>query len=436
MVQFVVWGAGGRGKAAAVIFGADRIIAFIDSNPEKAGQLFFGRPVINFDSYKKQYSEYAILVSLASEEAVTVILKKEKIPYFSYNDCPPELMGYGWKTAKKYVNTFHIPEKKTAIYGDSLYSVLVYEHLINSGRKCIGMVCSGNAGIQGPEWLKRLFPFITVKKLEEVGEDIQILQSVSDGACGSALCGRRTRNIYDWRPFVPDYQNPRIASLKESGKGKRCFIVATGPSLTFADLEKLRQNHEFCISVNSIFSCFKETEWRPDQYVAVDVDVINHYNNQIREMDVRQKFIPDASIDFDYGSLTDEFCVYHSVFNRDAIEQGLISDDFSKYAYNSGTVTAVSLQLAMYEGFEKIYLLGCDCSYFETGLKHFNEPEEMQIKEYGVEDSAMEMLNYHINSYRRIKDYAARKGIEIYNATRGGYLEAFERVAFDDLFNR
>ena len=153
-------------------------------------------------------------------------------------------------------------------------------------------------------------------------------------------------------------------------------------------------------------------------------------------MDVRQKFIPDASIDFDYGSLTDEFYVYHSVFNRDAIEQGLISDDFSKYAYNSGTVTAVSLQLAMYEGFEKIYLLGCDCSYFETGLKHFNEPEEMQIKEYGVEDSAMEMLNYHINSYRRIKDYAARKGIEIYNATRGGYLEAFERVAFDDLFNR
>ncbi len=38
-----------------------------------------------------------------------------------------------------------------------------------------------------------------------------------------------------------------------------------------------------------------------------------------------------------------------------------------------------------------------------------------------------------VNSYQKIKEYAEQKGIKIYNATRGGYLEVFERVNLDDL---
>lgn len=188
------------------------------------------------------------------------------------------------------------------------------------------------------------------------------------------------------------------------------------------------------MSVNSIFCSFDQTEWRPDQYVAVDVAVLEHYTESIKKMDVREKFIPDACIDFDYGSLSDEFFVYHSIYTASVLRQGLVSENFAKYAYNTGTVTAVCLQLAMYEGFEEIYLLGCDCSYFETGLKHFCEPEELQINGYGVLEGGLEILAYHINAYQKIREYAEKKGIKIFNATRGGYLETFERVNFDDLF--
>ena len=40
MVKFVVWGAGDRGHIAAEIFGSDRIVAFIDSDPQRPERPF------------------------------------------------------------------------------------------------------------------------------------------------------------------------------------------------------------------------------------------------------------------------------------------------------------------------------------------------------------------------------------------------------------
>ena len=436
MFKVVVWGTGGRGKNVAEILGTDRIEAFIDSNPKKVGKSFYDKQTIDFESYKKSYSQYPILVSIVADKIIADILKKENIFYFSYNECPPELVGYGWKCAKKYMKDFGIAERRVVVYGHTLYSILVYEFLENNRYECIGLVHNSLLREKEQESFVRFFPFIQILQTCEIDEKTTILQTVSDYACGEKLRGLKVRNIYDWKDKIPEYYNPKIAQLKNKYVGYRCFIVATGPSLTFDDLEKLKCNNEFCISVNGIFYCFDETAWRPDQYVVVDVDVIETYDEQIRKMDVKEKFVSDASLHFDYKNLPDDFYVYHSIFTKDTVERGLISNDFSRYAYNSGTVTAVALQLAIYEGFDEIYLLGCDCSYLQTGLRHFNEPEEMQIRknEYGVENETLEILNYHISSYQRIREYAESRNIKIYNATRGGYLEVFERIHFDELF--
>lgn len=439
MIKFVVWGAGDRGHIAAEIFGTYRIVAYIDSDPQKTGTSFYGKPIIDYTYYKNNYSDHAILISLAMEQSITEFLNKENIFFFQYNECPPELIGYGWKRAKKYIGRHRLPisEKKVAVYGHTLYSVLVYEYLVNAGYECSGLIFSHDLSQQRLESFGRMFPFITIKQLDEIDGDITIVKTIPEYECEPKLSGWNTKDIYDWRGFVPDYRNPKIAALKERYKGRRCFIVATGPSLTYDDLEKLKRNQEFCISVNTIFKGFEQTNWRPDQYVVVDVDVINHLGADIRKIDVKQKFIADASIDFDYDSLTEEFYIYHSIFTKSVWERGLVSDDFSAYAYNSGSVTTISLQLAMYEGFEEIYLLGCDSSYSKTGIRHFNEPKQEQTDVYGA---TYDVARYKtasetvINSYQKIKEYADKKGIKIYNATRGGYLEVFERVDFDALF--
>ena len=44
--------------------------------------------------------------------------------------------------------------------------------------------------------------------------------------------------------------------------------------------------------------------------------------------------------------------------------------------------------------------------------------------------------NEQLKAYQKAKQYAETHGIKIYNATRGGKLEVFERVDFDSLFEK
>jgi len=86
-----------------------------------------------------------------------------------------------------------------------------------------------------------------------------------------------------------------------------------------------------------------------------------------------------------------------------------------------------ALQLAAYMGFTEIYLLGTDCQQYDDDEKmHFTS-------DYSVVKSILN-LNKIISAYEVAKEYAEAHGIKIYNATRGGSLEVFQRVDFDSLF--
>ena len=107
------------------------------------------------------------------------------------------------------------------------------------------------------------------------------------------------------------------------------------------------------------------------------------------------------------------------------------------------------LQLAAYMGFNAIYLLGIDCSYSiernmdgsitRNDISNYNDL--IQI-ESGKEKAALEAaglfpeVDMMINGYKSAKQYADLHGIKIYNATRGGKLEVFERVNFDSLISK
>ena len=78
------------------------------------------------------------------------------------------------------------------------------------------------------------------------------------------------------------------------------------------------------------------------------------------------------------------------------------------------------LQIAIYMGFKEIYLLGNDCSY-STDKQHFIES--------GHYDKQAETVGERmIFAFKIAKKYADKNGIKIYNATRGGMLEVFDRV--------
>ena len=59
----------------------------------------------------------------------------------------------------------------------------------------------------------------------------------------------------------PSKKYEYIKSMKNTHVGERCFVVATGPSLTFEDLNALKD--EFCFGMNSCVLALDKTEWTP-----------------------------------------------------------------------------------------------------------------------------------------------------------------------------
>ena len=65
--------------------------------------------------------------------------------------------------------------------------------------------------------------------------------------------------------------NQYLKELKDKYKGKRCFIIGNGPSLTKADLEMLQ--NEITFATNKIYQIFPQTNWRPTYYGMLDEGV-------------------------------------------------------------------------------------------------------------------------------------------------------------------
>ena len=434
-MKYVIWGAGHRGRILYELLGKDRIAAFIDSNPEKIGKSFGGCPIIDYTTYKERYISNIIIVSIVFGGGVTELLKKDHIFYFNIEKCPPEFMGYGLITAKKWIKNFHWNfQDEMVLYGGTLYTVLVYEKLVNEGYKNISILLPDTMNTTERTAFSERFPQIQVIQADKIKSQ-NIFLTEKKGDLETALKKSSVTDIVDWTQYIPDYRNNRIAALKNKYSGKRCFIVATGPSLTYEDLTCLHNHHEFCISMNSIFTCFSQIDWRPDCYTLLDADGILMWREQFDKLrDIPYKFIADCQPFYDYEQLDDSWYIYHSILDEFSIKNMLFSDDFSRKAYNGSTVTYVCIQLAVYLGFQEIYLLGVDYHYKTNVKSHFTEQEEPDDKFDGMNEQNR-VLEVSYIAYQKAKSYALEHSIKICNATRKSCLDVFEKVDFESLFH-
>ncbi len=259
-------------------------------------------------------------------------------------------------------------------------------------------------------------------------------------------------DIYDhligWKQYTK-----KVKRFCDLYKNKRCFIVGNGPSLRINDLEKL--NDEVTFASNAIYALYKLTDWRPTYYCAWDPVFCKEMMSKKENINVLIDGCKAA-----FTSILGEGIQF-----REDIEKlfyikpiiKLLKDGmpcFSSYpdeqVYASGTITYAMLQLAVYMGFNQIYLLGMDFSYsverYKNGRvienKITNHMEEIQKEDnklakkifsrYGF--SYVADIDLQLNGYKAAKKYAEENGIKIYNATRGGKLEIFERVEYDTLF--
>lgn len=231
-----------------------------------------------------------------------------------------------------------------------------------------------------------------------------------------------------------------VKKLKNKFKNKRCFIVATGPSLTLEDLSLLQG--EITISMNSIINILDKTKYRPDFYMVQDRRVFEKINKNDHINRLNPECIYFAISNIGNGAFFEKDIKYKNCnfFHLDTASiwydlycgkfKTYFSDNCSFRIIDGTTITYTAIQFATYLGFKEIYLIGTDCNY--TGKKR-------HIIDY---DSLNEINNLDeiyrnmITAYKKAKEVTEKQGVKIYNATRGGNLEVFERVNLDDILKK
>ena len=227
----------------------------------------------------------------------------------------------------------------------------------------------------------------------------------------------------------------KIKLLKNSFKGKRCFIIGTGPSLTISDLEMLQ--NEYTFGTNRIYELFDQTDWRPTFYVNQDADLIKKFSERIKEVPSKYLFLP-----IDFKNLFDDARIHYFVLKHKDYypKKAPFSTDVSRYLSQGFTVTYGAIQIAAYLGFKEMYLIGIDHNYSISrdakGNVIKNEAEHNYPK--GMKDlinkgNLPRVLETTI-AYETAERISRQLKFRIYNATRGGKLEAFERVELDEIF--
>jgi hypothetical protein len=241
----------------------------------------------------------------------------------------------------------------------------------------------------------------------------------------------------------------RLRRLHDIYLGKRCFIIANGPSLAQTDLRSLAS--EITIGSNAIFLLFDKMGYLPTFYTVQDYLVAEGYAKQINQIKGTTKILPQ---ELSYCLLPDNDTIYFNL-QPDSYQRYVdkhmnenfrpkFSERLDKSAYDGCTVTYLNLQLAYYIGCRTVYLVGLDHQY--------EVPPDIDIrKDLIVVSPSDDTSHFHPNyfgkgfryttprvdqmekAYMVARDFGARKGMKICNATIGGKLEVFPRVRLEDV---
>ncbi len=426
-MKYVVWGAGVRGRRVVRNIGEDNIVAFVDSSSDKIKTFFCGKKVISLEEYETDYADYFIVISFTHASEGEKLLKERGIEqYLLFCDCPPDFTSNNPPLYfENYIVGMIENDKKYAIKGRTLFSFWLYEKICRLCQKTPILLIDHKT------------PNIIIKILQKNAYHVEYEDKVdyvnfaqifkAEFEDPPVVFGENEINLFDCSDEIKEYHNLVIEGYRDKYKGRRCFIIGNGPSLNARDLNLLHQKGEISFGVNSIFYAFEQTDWRPTFYVVVQGWDCPKMYDKLENMGCQCAFIGDTD-DVFWGKEHDKKILkFHVVCDVNEKRLPLFSEDFSKKCYAGGTVIYSCMQLAAYMGFEEIYLIGVDFSYAqqEGSYECFYHSDS----EISVGYTERVTLAYHA-----AKKYTDSRGIKIYNATRGGRLELFGRVRFDDLF--
>lgn len=245
----------------------------------------------------------------------------------------------------------------------------------------------------------------------------------------------RTLDQRLWELGLGRENQARLRALRGRYAGRRCWVLANGPSLVRTDVRLLKD--ETTIGSNALFLMFDYMGYKPTFLTVEDQLVAEDRAPELNAVRGTTKIFPR---DLSYCLTRDPDTVFVH-FVRQYPEFPRFSPRLDRVVYWGGTVSMLNLALAYYLGCNPIYLIGFDHSYKvpanlssdvivsdRDDVNHFH-PDYFG-KGYRYHDPGVERMEA---GYRVAWEYLRGRGISVFNATDGGKLEVFPRMSFTDV---
>lgn len=233
-----------------------------------------------------------------------------------------------------------------------------------------------------------------------------------------------------------------LKRYKDIHRGERCFIIGNGPSLNLTDLSLLE--NEFTFGMNRIYLMFPELGFSTTYYLSINSLVIEQCAEDILNLQV-PRFLSWRSRDLIKNALHNDrelpteppLSFLHTTYTGQKF-----AHDARERLWEGATVTFVAMQLAFHMGFRQAILIGVDHNFTTTGkpnttiISTGDDPDHFD-KEYFGKGFRWQLPDLATSemAYRKAQENYLGANREILDATVGGKLTIFPKVAFETLFN-
>jgi len=241
-------------------------------------------------------------------------------------------------------------------------------------------------------------------------------------------------------PLLEPANRARLGALRGRHAGARAVIVGNGPSLRLTDLDTLASQPGLVkIAFNKIYLAYDRTSFRPDYLMVEDFLVAENNAAALNAHRGCPKLYRDTLLRW---LEPDADTVLFGMTVREPGEGGAIefSEDPREFFWG-GSVTYTAIQFAFFLGCTDVVLTGVDFTLSpppDPALRVLTGAGEQNhfLPEYRPRGERWNRPRQEVTelAYRAARDRAERTGRRIRNATRGGALEIFARVAFDHEF--
>lgn len=262
--------------------------------------------------------------------------------------------------------------------------------------------------------------------------------------------------IYSFTDFTTDPLLAKNKVFKDIHKGERCFILGSGHSIKTQDLKLLKgeivmtQNHFHAHEDIAIINPTYHVVVPKFHPKAFDQDWIDWLQSMEEKLPQKTKFF--------FGKNTKEMVEQHTGLGQRSfyLEDGFHAVtakkarvDLTKRIMNVPTVITECIAIALYMGFDEIYLMGFDLDQIfqlakgRDNVRFYghsqitkNEAEEKIEVDSG--SNGFDFFNYWAiwRQLNLLKDYAEKNKQQIINITNGGILNVYKRHDYSNVISK